>query len=76
MSVVPLDPRWVRGSHGRLPEDPEDGPLLLTSDAGLGRETVAATDVHDLVLGAAGVRVAETVAATVPGAVPAAVPAT
>jgi hypothetical protein len=46
------------------------------SDAGLGRETVAATDVHDLVLGAAGVRVAETVAATVPGAVPAAVPAT
>jgi predicted AlkP superfamily pyrophosphatase or phosphodiesterase len=76
MSVVPLDPRWVRGSHGRLPEDPEDGPLLLMSDAGLGRETVAATDVHDLVLGAAGVRVAETVAATVPGAVPAAVPAT
>ena len=57
MSVVPLDPRWVRGSHGRLPDDPADGPVLLTSDARLQRETVAAADVHDLVLEAAGVPV-------------------
>jgi predicted AlkP superfamily pyrophosphatase or phosphodiesterase len=27
--VVPLDPGLVRGSHGRLPDDPEHGPLLL-----------------------------------------------
>ena len=61
MSVVPLDPRWVRGSHGRLPADAEDGPVLISSDAalhGLQRETVAATDVHDLVLEAAGAVVA------------------
>jgi len=61
MSVVPLDPRWVRGSHGRLPADAEDGPVLISYDAalhGLQRETVAATDVHDLVLEAAGVAVA------------------
>ncbi|MDT0307393.1 alkaline phosphatase family protein [Streptomyces sp. DSM 44917] len=27
--VVPLEAAWVRGSHGRLPERPEDGPLLI-----------------------------------------------
>lgn len=57
MTVVPLDPRWVRGSHGRLPADPVDGPVVITSDAGLRRETVAAADVHDLVLEAAGLPV-------------------
>lgn len=29
MSVVPLDPAPVRGSHGRLPDDPADGPVIL-----------------------------------------------
>ena len=28
-SVVPLDTSLVKGSHGRLPDDPADGPLLL-----------------------------------------------
>ena len=55
MTVVPLDARWVKGSHGRLPEDPEDGPVLITSTRGRLRESVAATEVHDLVLRAAGV---------------------
>jgi predicted AlkP superfamily pyrophosphatase or phosphodiesterase len=32
MDVVPLDPRWVKGSHGRLPDSPADGPVLLCSD--------------------------------------------
>ncbi|MFF5207788.1 hypothetical protein [Streptosporangium sp. NPDC000396] len=26
---MPLDPAPVRGSHGRLPDDPADGPVLL-----------------------------------------------
>ncbi|NUQ32681.1 MAG: alkaline phosphatase family protein, partial [Dermatophilaceae bacterium] len=60
MSVVPLDPRWVRGSHGRLPDDPQDAPVVIASDAALRRESVAAADVHDLVLEAAGVAVAAT----------------
>ncbi len=30
--VVPLDPNLVRGSHGRLPEDEIDAPLLLGDD--------------------------------------------
>ena len=55
MTVVPLDARWVKGSHGRLPDDPEDGPVLISSTRGRLRESVAATEVHDLVLRAAGV---------------------
>ncbi|MBA0052230.1 alkaline phosphatase family protein [Streptomyces sp. AJS327] len=31
MAVVPLDASPVRGSHGLLPTDPDDGPLLLCS---------------------------------------------
>ncbi|MFI9328688.1 alkaline phosphatase family protein [Kitasatospora sp. NPDC052868] len=32
MNVVPLDPSWVRGSHGRLPDSAADGPLLICTD--------------------------------------------
>jgi predicted AlkP superfamily pyrophosphatase or phosphodiesterase len=32
MGVVPLDAHWVKGSHGRLPDSPADGPVLLCSD--------------------------------------------
>ena len=59
MSVVPLDPTCVRGSHGRLPTDEADGPVVL-SGGGLGDLVpegipLRAHDVHDLVLAAAGV---------------------
>jgi predicted AlkP superfamily pyrophosphatase or phosphodiesterase len=50
MAVVPLDPRCVRGSHGRLPDDPADGPLLLCSDGAVRRERFAAHEVRDLLL--------------------------
>ncbi len=29
MDVIPLDATLVRGSHGRLPDDPRDGPVFL-----------------------------------------------
>ncbi|WP_445263359.1 alkaline phosphatase family protein [Pseudokineococcus sp. 5B2Z-1] len=60
MSVVPLDPSPVRGTHGRVPADTpgarEDGPLLLCSDPDVlgSRERVHATEVKALVLRAAG----------------------
>ena len=59
--VVPLDPSCVRGSHGRLPDRPDDGPVLLCSDpAALGdRGHVAATEVKDLLLRLAGLAAAE-----------------
>ncbi|WP_433336223.1 alkaline phosphatase family protein [Spirillospora sp. CA-294931] len=50
MNVVSLDPTRVRGSHGRLPGRPEDGPVLLCSDPGLARGALAATEVKDLLL--------------------------
>jgi predicted AlkP superfamily pyrophosphatase or phosphodiesterase len=31
MDVIPLDAKLVRGSHGRIPEDPLDGPVFLCS---------------------------------------------
>jgi predicted AlkP superfamily pyrophosphatase or phosphodiesterase len=31
MDVIPRDPHLVRGSHGRLPDDPMDGPVFLAS---------------------------------------------
>ncbi|WP_165987308.1 alkaline phosphatase family protein [Streptomyces sp. YIM 98790] len=50
MDVVPLDGRWVRGTHGRLPDDPQDGPVLLCTDPAHKRDALAAADVRDLLL--------------------------
>jgi predicted AlkP superfamily pyrophosphatase or phosphodiesterase len=50
LNVVPLDPTCVRGSHGRLPDDPLDGPLLLCSEPAYARDRFAATGVKDLLL--------------------------
>lgn len=55
MQVVPLDPSPVRGSHGRLPDDPEFAPVLLCDDASVARDNLAATEVRDLLLQLAGV---------------------
>ena len=57
MNVVGLDAgaRAVRGSHGRLPADPHDAPVLICSDRTHARDAVAATEVKDLLLGLAGV---------------------
>jgi predicted AlkP superfamily pyrophosphatase or phosphodiesterase len=57
MSVVPLDPSCVRGSHGRLPAESAaaDSPLLLCSEPdSIGTDRVAATDVKDILLRLAG----------------------
>ncbi|SCG76123.1 alkaline phosphatase family protein [Micromonospora coxensis] len=62
MSVVGLDAgaRAVRGSHGRLPADPADGPVLLCSEASAARDRVAATEVKALLLELAGLAVPDT----------------
>lgn len=54
MAVVPLDPAPVRGSHGRLPGHPDDGPVLLCSEPGAVADRVAATEVKALLLELAG----------------------
>lgn len=48
MSVVPLDPAPVRGSHGRLPDSAADGPVLLGPFDG---DAYAATEVKGLLTG-------------------------
>ena len=35
LDVIPLDASLVRGSHGRLPESADDGPLLISSEPSL-----------------------------------------
>jgi predicted AlkP superfamily pyrophosphatase or phosphodiesterase len=54
MRVVPLDPAPVRGTHGRLPADAADAPVLLCSDGTVARDRIAATEVRDLLLELAG----------------------
>ncbi|GAB2955329.1 alkaline phosphatase family protein [Micromonospora polyrhachis] len=56
MNVVGLDAgaRAVRGSHGRLPADPLDGPVLLCSDRSVARDRLAAVDVKQTLLDLAG----------------------
>jgi hypothetical protein len=50
MSVVGLDEgaRAIRGSHGRLPSDAADAPVLIAP--GLDRDRYAATEVKELLL--------------------------
>ncbi len=51
MDVIPLDAGLVKGSHGRITDDPADGPLLISSDASLlPAGSIAATDVKALIL--------------------------
>jgi predicted AlkP superfamily pyrophosphatase or phosphodiesterase len=69
-AVVPLDPGCVRGSHGRLPADLLDGPLLLCSDKAETRDHCAATEVPGLLLRLAGLRDEGTAPGAGPGPSP------
>ncbi len=50
MDVIGTDPSIVRGSHGRLFDDPAAGPVFLCSDAIDAADLVAATDVRRRIL--------------------------
>src|SRR5262245_11995963 len=50
MDVIPTDPSLVKGTHGRLYDDPDRGPVLLCSDRRLARDHIAATEVKELCL--------------------------
>jgi predicted AlkP superfamily pyrophosphatase or phosphodiesterase len=53
MDVVPLDASIVRGSHGLIPADPQDGAILVGHGPKPGAQ-VAMTDVKGLLLRAMG----------------------
>jgi predicted AlkP superfamily pyrophosphatase or phosphodiesterase len=50
MNVVPDTGAWVKGTHGRLPDDPLDGPILLCSDPSSQRDRMSASSVRDVIL--------------------------
>ncbi|MFE7329713.1 alkaline phosphatase family protein [Streptomyces sp. NPDC057565] len=50
MTVVPIDPHCVRGSHGRLPDDDRDAPMLLCSEPAEAQQRYHATEVKRLIL--------------------------
>jgi hypothetical protein len=51
MDVISLDASLVRGSHGRLTDHADDGPLFITTRPELlGAGPVAAVDVKDVLL--------------------------
>ena len=56
MSVIGLDAgaAAIRGSHGRLPDSPDDGPVLLCSSPQATRSRYEATEVKELLLQLAG----------------------
>ncbi|MBI4601470.1 MAG: alkaline phosphatase family protein [Planctomycetes bacterium] len=50
MDVVPITSELVRGSHGRLPDDPHEGPVLLSSSKAGRTERLEMTRVPELIL--------------------------
>ena len=52
MNVISADgDHLVKGSHGRITDDPRQGPLFISSEPALaGSGTLAATDVAELLL--------------------------
>jgi len=51
MDVIPLDATLVKGSHGRLVDDAQAGPVFISSTPQLLPDgPVAATAVKDLIL--------------------------
>lgn len=51
MDIIPLDASLVKGSHGRYPDNPANGPLLITKQTDtLPEGTLQATGVYDVLL--------------------------
>jgi predicted AlkP superfamily pyrophosphatase or phosphodiesterase len=51
LDVIPLDATLVRGSHGRVTDDPGAGPIFITDTPSLlPHDSVSALDVRDLLL--------------------------
>ncbi len=51
LDVIPLDASLVKGSHGRLTDRDEDGPVFISNDPALvPPAAVAPTEVKELIL--------------------------
>jgi hypothetical protein len=50
MDIIPLDPGLIRGSHGVVPADKKDWPLVI-SDRPANHRELKATEVYNLIWG-------------------------
>jgi hypothetical protein len=51
MDVIPLDSSLIKGSHGRITDDPSQGPILIGPKQDLLKDKrYKMTDVYDLIL--------------------------
>ncbi|MCP3868259.1 MAG: alkaline phosphatase family protein [Gammaproteobacteria bacterium] len=50
MDVIPTDASLVKGTHGRLPETPDQGPLLISSRSDLAGGNYSMLDIKQLIL--------------------------
>jgi predicted AlkP superfamily pyrophosphatase or phosphodiesterase len=51
LEVIPLDASLVKGSHGRIPADTLDWPVLIGASARALPSEIASTDVFEILLG-------------------------
>jgi predicted AlkP superfamily pyrophosphatase or phosphodiesterase len=49
MDVIPLDATLVKGSHGRIPADPSEFPLLIAPSILLPSASITSTDVFQII---------------------------
>ena len=50
MNIIPIDATLIKGSHGRIPEDTDDYPILISNTALEAKDTVVkATDVYKII---------------------------
>ena len=50
MDVIPLDATLVKGTHGRLADTPDQGPLVISSRTDLRREKCSLPEIKQLIL--------------------------
>lgn len=48
MDLIPLDPHLVKGTHGSIPQDPIDWPLIFGPGIQSGENSVEAEQVHSI----------------------------
>ena len=48
MDIIPLDPTLIKGSHGIVPSDIDDWPMIISSNLADG-ESINATDVYQVI---------------------------
>lgn len=50
MNIIPIDANLIKGSHGRIPEDTDDYPILISNSGLETKDTVIeATDVYKII---------------------------